>query len=71
LPKRQNSAPTSSIFMNIADAQRGRRAQGAAEFITQQQQGKGRPTVAGKIADHQVVAVGNASTIAATMNCVR
>jgi hypothetical protein len=34
----------------------------AAEFIRQQQQGKGRPIVAFKDAKHQMVAVGNTVT---------
>src|SRR6266851_8119014 len=42
----------------FADSNERAAGQDAAEFIRLKQQGKGRPIVAGKVAGHQVVAVG-------------
>jgi hypothetical protein len=42
----------------FADLNKSATGQDAAEFIRLKQQGKGRPIVAGKVAGHQVVAVG-------------
>lgn len=55
---RYGSAPLSKPTPPLAGLGKRPFEQGAAEFIRQKQQGKGRPIVAGIVAGHQVVAVG-------------